>query len=314
MSHATRLLSLAPTLVTLTFAGCGDDKGAPQAPGGTTAHDPATADKASVDRFSDQAAMLMRRSAAPALPGANQPIDFDQGAPFVTLGLGPSGEKVRYYNFDVQPTTPAPIYVLFREGEDKPLAGQLNIVDVIPGDQGYSDFWQVHKVTVPASYVANAATSKADLAAAGFSTEVTETLVNCPIVPDGSKAALRMASGSPALMSGWYKGKTVRYFSFEEKALTGATVPVSPIYVAFNVNPDQTGGGPGSGFKAENGSAQTHNVLATLPSDPSYSPLWLVNVYDNAAFPSVGNLSTAIAARQLGAAVAKVNCPVVDIK
>ncbi len=54
-------------------------------------------------------------------------------------------------------------------------------------------------------------------------------------------------------------------------------------------------------------------MVATLPSDASYSPLWLVNVYDNAAFASVGDLSTATAAHQLGAGVAKVNCPVVAV-
>jgi hypothetical protein len=305
---STRCLHLCTALVLFGYAGCGGDTATPGA-----ARDPATADKVPVDRFSDQAAMLMRRSAAPSLPGPSQAIDFDQGAPFVTEGFGPHGEKVRYYNFDVQPTVPAPIYVLFRAGEDKPVPGQLNIVDVVPGDQGYSDFWQVHQVTAPSSYVANTVTSKAELVSAGFSVRPTDTLVNCPIVPEGSKAALRVGGGSTALMAGWYRGKTVAYFSFEEKALTGSAVPLSPIYVAFNVNPDQTGGGPGSGFKAESGSAQTHNVVATLPSDATYSPLWLVNVYDNAAFASVGDLSTATAARQLGAGVAKVNCPVVAV-
>jgi hypothetical protein len=278
-----------------------------------TVKDPASAAKVPVDRFSDQAGTLMRRSASPALPGADQPIDFDQ-PPFVTQGLGPRGEKVRYYNFDVQPTAPAPIYVFFRAGEGTPLAGQLNVVDVVPGEQGYNDFWQVHKVTVPASYLANSATSKADITGAGFPVEATPMLVNCPVVPDGSKATLRIGGGAPGLTTGWYRGKTVRYFSFEEKALTGAAVPTSPIYVAFNVNPNQPNGGPGSGFRSEPGSTQTHNVVAALPADPGYSPLWAVDVYDNGAFPTVKDLATAMAAPQLGAGVARVNCPVVEVK
>ncbi len=68
---------------------------------------------------------------------------------FNTHGLGPNGEKTIYYNFDVLSTTPAPIYVLFRMGETTPVSGQLNIVNVIPGDAGYNDFWLVTKVTVP---------------------------------------------------------------------------------------------------------------------------------------------------------------------
>ena len=49
--------------------------------------------------------------------------------------------ELTYTNFDVQSTTPAPIYVLFRKGESAPVAGQPNIVDVIPGDPGHNDFW-----------------------------------------------------------------------------------------------------------------------------------------------------------------------------
>ena len=49
------------------------------------------------------------------LPAANAAVNFDQ-APFITKGKGPTGQNVEYYNFDVQPVNPAPIYVLFKEG------------------------------------------------------------------------------------------------------------------------------------------------------------------------------------------------------
>ncbi|MBD3289750.1 DNRLRE domain-containing protein, partial [candidate division KSB1 bacterium] len=95
-----------------------------------------------IDRFSEDAGNLFVRDDTNGLPGPNEPIDFDM-APFITKGLGPNGEFISYYNFDVQPTVPAPIYVLFREGEDAPVAGQMNIIDVVPGDEGYNDFWHV---------------------------------------------------------------------------------------------------------------------------------------------------------------------------
>ena len=64
-------------------------------------------------------------------------------------GLSPTtGKPVRYYNFDVQSTTPASVYVLYREGEDKPVPGQLDIIDTPPGEKGYNDFRQVWKVWV----------------------------------------------------------------------------------------------------------------------------------------------------------------------
>jgi hypothetical protein len=55
-----------------------------------------------VDRFSDAAGNLFQRSANPDLPAAGAAIDFDQ-APFITQGLGPAGQVVRYYNFGSSP-------------------------------------------------------------------------------------------------------------------------------------------------------------------------------------------------------------------
>jgi hypothetical protein len=180
-------------------------QGESMAPEGTMAMtaamalDPQTAPRAVIDRFSPQAGTLMVRSASNGLPGPNQPIDLDQG-PFITAGLGPSAEGVRYYNF-----------------QERPLS-------ITPGGQ----------------------------------------------------------------------------------------VPVSPIFVAFNINPDQPGGGPASGFRTEPGSQQTHNVVATLPQDAGYSPLWSVSPYDNADFGSVHDLRSALSAHILARGVATVNCPVVS--
>src|SRR5262249_41398236 len=154
-------------------------------------------------------------------------------------------ETVQYYNFDVQPTEPALIYALFRKGESKPVDGQLNIVDVLPGDPGYNDFWAVSKVTVPADYVANTVTSVSEILGAGYEVMSTDMIVNCPIVPAGSTAKLRFnPTESPELTRGWYRDKVVSYFNFSEAALTaaGGMVSTSPIYVTFNKNPGEPGG------------------------------------------------------------------------
>jgi hypothetical protein len=314
--------------IALCVAGCGDDAeperehdgdghagSAARADSGPEAPEPADPDRAevvAVDRFSEAAATLMVRSDDNGLPGPDEPIDFDQG-PFVTQGLGPDGEVVRYYNFDVQPVAPAPIYVLFREDDDMPIEGQLNIVDAIPGDAGYNDFWQIHRVTVPDDYVANTITGLEQIEEMDLAVEPTEMLVNCPVVPDGSTARERLDGAFVGLHSGWYRGRVVRYFTFEERALEGTSVPLSPIYVAFNVNPAEPGGGPGSGFVVEDDGEQTHNVVATLPDDSGYSPLWHVQVYDNASFEDVSDLPSAEQAPRLGDGVATVNCPVVSI-
>ena len=273
--------------------------------------DPDTTERASIDRFSMDAGNLFVRDSTNMLPGPNEPVDFDQG-PFITHGLGPDGEFVSYYNFDVMPTEPAPIYVLFRDGASMPVEGQLNIIDVIPGDDGYNDFWRVYFVTVPSNYIANTIINAADLA--GLPMEQTDMIVNCPVVPEGSTAMLRYNPGEdPGLTMGWYNNLVVFYFNFAERMLSvdgSGMVPLSPIYVTFNINPGEPGGGPPSGFVTEpNG--RTHNVVATLPEDQTYSPLWRVNIYDNADFDNVHDLASAQAANILVFGAANVNCPVV---
>ena len=276
--------------------------------------DPDQAPIAAVDRFSDKAANIQVRTPDNHLPGPNEPVDFDTG-PFITQGLSPStGKPVRYYNFDVQGTTPAPVYVLYREGEDQPLADQLDIIDTLPGETGYNDFRQVWKVSVPKDYVANTITDASALSQAGYKMEKTDTLRNMPVVPDKSVARQRLNGESTELQRAWYRGQVAKFFSFDEAPLSGTSVPLSPIYVTFNINPGQPNGDLASGFRTEPNSEQTHNIPATLPGDKGYSPLWLRVVYDNADWPSVHDLATALKAKVIPAKVLTPNCPIVFIE
>lgn len=309
----TRLFII--TIVNLVFfASCMMDDDS-----GPMAVNPDTAGDVSIDRFSSTAAHLFVRNSENNFPETNQPVDFDAIPAFITNGLGPMGEKVQYYNFDVQSTTPAPIFALFRSGESSPVEGQLNIIHVVPGDAGYNDFWLVNMVTVPDNYVANTVTSYEEIIQNGYAITPTTTIVNCPVVPKGSMARKRfLTSESPELTRGWYKKKVVYYFNFSEKNLmaTNGKVPTSDIFVSFNVNPDQPGGGPPSGFKTENGSAtgQTHNVPETLPDDAGYSPLWDVQIYDNTMFDDVNDLTDARTVSVLAMDAAIVNCPIVSVQ
>jgi Secretion system C-terminal sorting domain len=275
--------------------------------------DPDTAMHASIDRFSMDAGHLFVRDSSNGLPGPNMPVNFDV-EPFRSMGLGPNGEYSIYYNFDVQPTTPAPIFVLFQNGT--PVAGQLNIVGVIPGEVGYNDFWQVNKVDVPSNYVANTIVSTDQVLSSGYTITPTTTIVNCPIVPDGSTAMLRYSAGEDnGLSRGWYDSTVVFYFNFAEAPIMtdmNGMVPVSDIYVSFNINPGLPGGGPPSGFMTDF-TGRTHNVPTTLPGNTAYSPLWDVNIYDNADFDMVHDLMSAQNANILVAGAALVNCPIVSV-
>ncbi|PAU85546.1 hypothetical protein CK500_02440 [Halorubrum salipaludis] len=275
--------------------------------------DPDEAPRTTIDRFSEAAGTLHVRGSDNDLPAAGDPVDFDER--FLVDGFGPDGQRVRYYDFDVQPTAPAPIYAFVRENGD-PVEGQRNVVGVVPGDDGYNDFWHVHRVTVSDEYVANTVTGVEGVLGGDFEVEATDTIKNCPVVPDGSTAERRHGADESAadLVEGWYDGEIVYYFLFEERALepSDGEVPLSPIYVSFNTNPGQEGGGPQSGFATEAGNDQTHNVTSTVPSDAAYSPLWDVNIYDNADFDSVSDLDSALDAAILASGAARVNCPVVS--
>ena len=264
-----------------------------------------------IDRFSDAAGHLMKRSKNPALPGPGKPIDFDR-PPFLVQAFGPDGSIVRYYHFDVQPAEPATLYRLTRPDLREPIPDQLDIVDAVPGAEGYSDFWRIAWVEVPQAYVANSITSAAQIKLSGFSVIEEPRVIDCPVVPPGSTA--REANGVPGAKPTklWYRGAKLDCLQFGEPlAMEGGGVPTSPIYVTFTRNPDAPDGGPASGFRTEETAPrQTHNVVMSLPGDLDYSPLWDVHIYDQAAFDSVRDGATARAAKQLTRGPL-VNCPVV---
>jgi hypothetical protein len=301
-----RVAILAPALAAAAAAACADD-------GPTAPLEPDTAPVVAVDRFGDAAATRLRRSLDPSLPGPGAPIDLDR-PPFTVRGLGPAGEPVTWYDLDDRPRALVPVYRLRRAGENGPVPGQLALFDYLPGDHGYNDLWRLVDVEVPADYLANTITSTAALFAAGHPLTPTTTIVNCPMVPAGSVARHHLGAGDGSLHRGWYFDQVVHYFTFEEAALTSGPggAPISPVYVAYAINPGEPGGGPVSGYRTEVGGARTHNVVATLPGDDGYSPLRAVRVYDRADFDNVDELAAAEAATRLSTDDSLANLPVVE--
>lgn len=262
-----------------------------------------------IDRFHAGAGQLMIRDTMDGLPAPGQAIDLDR-PPFISVGLGPDGARARYYNFDVQSPFPATRYALTHAGARQRLPGQPDVIDVLPGQPGYSDFWRVTWVEVPAAYQPGEVTSAAVLLARAYPMSPTDTAINCPVVPAGSTARARPGRSSPDPEAVWYRGHQVFCMSFDEPLLLeGGMVPTSAIYVAFQRDPGQPGGGPASGFRREPGTQQTHNVLSSLPGDTDYSPLWSVKIYANVEFDAVRDAESAARAR-LVAQGPFVNCPV----
>lgn len=171
-------------------------------------------------------------------------------------------QSISYYSFNNpipspdggDTVTPAPIYVLFF-GDGTPVPDQRNIIDVVPGDDGYSDLWRVHVVTVPDDYVANDVRSYVQIMNAGYTVTPMDIYVNCPVVPEGSM----LSGGEMGLTMGWYQGQDVSYFDFGMNPIDTA-----PIYAFFYAD--------GSPVDGQN------NVVDTMPGDPDYSAFWQVHL------------------------------------
>lgn len=202
-----------------------------------------------------------------AMAAKEEPINFE-----LVQGWY-EGDQTFYYDFgahtqaseDGSEVVTAPIYVLVtgfdEDGNPQVVEGQHNIVDVVPGDEGYSDLWEVTFVTVPEDYQANTITSAQEILDGDYEMTVPGVYVNCPIVPAGSE--LENAEDAP-LVTGWYRGEEIFYFDF------GPNEPITaPIY-AFVTGFD-TDGNP----QFVDGQ---HNVIGVVPGDEGYSAFWYVNL------------------------------------
>ncbi|MBI3360491.1 MAG: hypothetical protein HY023_05205, partial [Chloroflexi bacterium] len=63
---------------------------------------------------------------------------------------------------------------------------QQNVLSVIPGDEGYSAFWDVNLVKVPAGYQPNNIKNVAEIMSGGFEIVHPGIVVNCPVARTAS--------------------------------------------------------------------------------------------------------------------------------
>ena len=211
--------------------------------------------------------------------------------------------SITYLNYGNSANVSQPILAFFQASSPStPVAGQRNIIDTIPGQPGYSDFWRVHKVLVPSSYVANTIRSFEEAAASGYTIQVTNTTVNCPVVNVNATTP----GTSLGKTTGWYRDRDVFYFDHGPRSPgLGFIVQSAPIYA----------------FSYTNGTAVPgqRNVVDVKPGDPGYSDLWQVTKVVVGASYVVNSLKSASAIMNAAASSQVslqhtnlfVNCPVV---
>jgi hypothetical protein len=241
-----------------------------------------TAPLLSVDRFSDAAGTLLRRSLDPSLPKPNEPFSLDDPKFGVAVN-GPGNASARCYNLDVRPATPNRYYVFYDRIGNYRLA-QFPVIEKAPGDPGYSDFWDIWKVITPDVFretnsIRDAATVERLLAdpAGGFTAASTGIYLNAPIVPEGTTAGSKAEgrAGRATRLYAWYQGKRAPFLYFEGSLHLSADrrIPLATLTMS----------GEDGRFEA-----------STWPKGSGYSPL--ARMIDRAGHPLIAGA---------------INCPIV---
>jgi hypothetical protein len=159
------------------------------------------------------------------------------------------GRVIRYFDYGPIKLRPgnelAPIWSVTNGP-----AGQHNIVDVVPGEKGYTPLWQVVEVTWAADAKPRLLKSADDVRKAEAKGDVTlrrtATVVNCPVLGFGQKR-----------IAGFSAGRVIHYYD------------LGPVKVA-----------PGNAvvplYAVANGVAGQHNVTGdTIAAGQTlYPPLW----------------------------------------
>ena len=218
------------------------------------------------------------------------------------------GQEVRYYDFGMNTmlaggttVASAPIWAFITgmdaDGNPQFVAGQHNIIDVVPDDNGYSDLWEVNLVTVPEDYEAESITSAAEVMESDYEIAKPGLYVNCPVVPRGSTL-----EAGEELVQGWYKNEDVFYPDF------GMNRPAAIPIWAFITGMDASG--------APQFVEGQSNIIDSLPGDDEYSAFWLVNLVTVPDDYEANSITSAEEVTASGYEVTEteilVNCPVVE--
>jgi len=197
-----------------------------------------------------------------------------------------NGEAIRFFDFGESSATAIPLIRLVVESADGThhVGGKTYaelphppIFDKVPGDAGYSPWWTVVLLPVTERYAGELLTSFAAVEEARreglVATEVvSDEVVNCPVV--AAEALLqRSVDGAPeAPEQAYYKGKLIRYFSFDHIHTDEAVVSAPPMYELR-----REGGEPiseaerGVDFTVDGDLLDTNDVFLYGPGDPEYT-------------------------------------------
>ncbi|MFT5433596.1 MAG: hypothetical protein ACI9OJ_004302, partial [Myxococcota bacterium] len=131
------------------------------------------------------------------------------------------GERVWYWPFGPAPATAIPIYIVAdrtADGEFVPRDEHLPIIDSMPGDEGYSPFWEVFFLVVTDTYDGEIIASFSAVQSAQLLGVIEEPqrpwlYINCPVVHPDVRLETRDGLKEPSLA--YYRNLRVPIFTFE---------------------------------------------------------------------------------------------------
>ena len=206
------------------------------------------------------------------------------------------GQSVGYFDFGpikLKPgNTLAPIWAVTNGA-----SGQHNIIDVVPGQHGYSPLWQVNMVTFKSGVTPRLLRSKSDVDAAVKAGDVTvkqtSAVVNCPVLGFGQKR-----------VAGFSDGHVIHYYDLGPVKVAPGNAVVTLFTVSNPVG------------------SQQHNITKdpVAVGQTKYPPLWAITkvTFKAGVTPrlvtSYAQITKAKAAGDLTIAATDivVNCPVVS--
>lgn len=195
-----------------------------------------------------------------------------------------SGRTVHYWDFGPAPAAAIPVWVvgtLLDDGSFEPV-GHPPVFDAIPGDPGYSPFWQMVMVPVTEAYDGELLPSFAAVVQAveaGLVRTPVSTLryINCPVVHRDVR--LDMGAGQEPLepSTGLYRGKQTAYFDLGPPLLPAEALDGYPVATAYRLR--REGGEPLSeprrrvDMTGDGDRVDTNDIFEVAPGDEGYTPL-----------------------------------------
>lgn len=258
---------------------------------------PACLDPLTSDEVSRPELILPPESAVASLtddPAARASLDRNDGVDGDYIPLQSAfahGERVWYWDFGPASSTPIPLYLLVQASDEgametergrfNPVPGHYPIFDAVPGDPGYSPWWQIVLWPVTEAYGGEVIASF-DAMDEAFRQGLVETpltlpaAINCPVVLDEARLELEPGVASSAKSPGtaYYKGKRVYYFSFTTAPVVDARVSTPPMYTLRREGGELLSEQVrGVDMTADGDLLDSNDLFSAAPGDADYSDM-----------------------------------------